>query len=327
MQHNTPHFISRPLAVLAGSLAALACAALSVGAWAQAPAAKAGAARPAQASFESTKAAVEALVAVVKGGDNAAIAAVLGPGAGRVLRSGDAQIDAQARSDFLVAQQQNSVVEADGDSRANLLIGPNSWPVPFPLVKSGERWRFDTRAGLQQYLDRQIGANELAVLAVLDSYVQAQREYVLRDHSRNGLLEYAQRMVSSADQRDGLYWPVATGERPSPMGARFALANLGPYRGTDDAPQPFHGYYFRPLTGQGPHADGGAYDYIVKGHQIGGFALIATPARQGVSGLMSFIVNHDGVVFSKKLGRDSTAAAARISRFDPEASWKREAPP
>jgi Protein of unknown function (DUF2950) len=162
------------------------------------------------------------------------------------------------------------------------------------------------------------------VLAVLDTYVQAQREYVQRDRTRNGLLEYAQRIVSSEGQRDGLYWPVAAGEPPSPMGARFALATLGPYRGTDDAPQPFHGYYFRPLTSQGPTAAGGAYDYVVKGHQIGGFAMIATPARYGVSGVMTFIVNHDGVVFAKDLGRDSAAVAARISRFDPGAGWRRE---
>ena len=179
----------------------------------------------------------------------------------------------------------------------------------------------------RQYLDRQIGANELAVVAVMDTYVQAQREYVLRDRNRNGLLEYAQRMVSSEGQRDGLYWPAPAGEPPSPMGARFALAQLGPYRGSDDAPQPFNGYYFRPLTGQGAGAAGGAYDYIVKGRQIGGFALIATPARYGVSGLMSFIVNHDGVVFSKNLGADTAAVAARITRFNPDTGWKREEAP
>jgi Protein of unknown function (DUF2950) len=302
-------------------VAALACAG-SV--WSQGSAAKAA---QQQATFETPRAAVDALVAAVKAGDNAPIAKVLGPGAGRVLNSGDPQLDAKARADFLRVQEQNAILEADGDTRATLLLGPNYWPLPFQLVKAGARWRFDTTGGLQQYLDRQIGANELAVMAVLDTYVQAQREYVLRDRNRDGLLEYAQRIVSSEGQRDGLYWPVDAGQPPSPMGARFALASLGPYRGTDDAPEPFHGYYFRPLTAQGASAAGGAYDYIVKGKQIGGFAMIATPARQGVSGVMTFIVNHDGVVFSKNLGRDSAAAAARITRFDPGAGWQRETAP
>jgi hypothetical protein len=326
--HMIHHTILRAAAALVAGLVGLAGSGLAADAAAQpATPAQAGKPRPAQATFETPQAAVEALVAAGKSGVRGSIAEVLGPGAGRVLRSGDPQVDAQAISDFLVAQQQNSVLEADGKDRANLLIGPNYWPLPFPLVRNGGRWRFDTRAGLQQYLDRQIGANELAVLEVLDSYVQAQREYVLRDRTRNGLLEYAQRMVSSEGLRDGLYWPAAAGEPLSPMGARFALASLGPLRGTDDAPEPFQGYYFRPLTGQGPHAADGAYDYIVKRHQIGGFALIATPARHGVSGLMSFIVNHEGVVFSKNLGRDGSAAAARLTRFDPDPSWKREPNP
>lgn len=325
--HRTTHSIHRPASLLATCLASLACAGVPSDALAQAPTAKTHSAKPAQATFETAKAAVDALVAAVKSNANGPIATVLGPGAGKVLDSGDAQLDAKARSDFLVAQQQNSVLEADGDTRATLLIGANYWPVPFQLVRSGERWHFDTRAGLQQYLERQIGANELAVLAVLDTYVQAQREYVQRDRTRNGLLEYAQRMVSSEGQRDGLYWPVAAGEAASPMGARFALASLGRYRGTDESPQPFNGYYFRPLTAQGPSAVGGAYDYIVKGHQIGGFAMIATPARYGVSGVMSFIVNHDGVVFSKNLGRETAAVTARMTRFNPDAGWRRESAP
>jgi len=147
-----------------------------------------------------------------------------------------------------------------------------------------------------------------------------------RDDTENGLLEYAQRIVSSEGQRDGLYWPVAAGEPPSPIGARFALAALGRWRGTDDAPQPFHGYCFRPLTAQGPHAPGGAYDYRVKGHQIGGFALLAWPAQWGVSGIMTFIVNHDGVVHSRNFRPQTPQRIQRIQCFDPGPSWKREAP-
>lgn len=329
MQHtlkNRPH---PALNLLAAALTTVALSALGLSPSAHAqtkPAAAAGARAP-QLSFETPQAAVDALVAAVRAGTPGPIAQVLGSGAGRVLHSGDPALDARARKEFLDAYQQSAAIEAEGDARASLVIGPNQWPLPFPIVRVGARWRFDTQVGVRQYLDRQIGANELAVLAVMDTYVQAQREYVLRDRNRNGLLEYAQRMVSSEGQRDGLYWPAAAGEPPSPMGARFALAHLGPYRGSDDAPQPFNGYYFRPLTGQGASAAGGAYDYIVKGRQIGGFALIATPARYGVSGLMSFIVNHDGVVFSKNLGADTAAVAARITRFNPDTGWKREEAP
>jgi len=310
-------------------LALLAMLALAQPVWAQPAATAAAPAKPAatQASFDSSQAAIDALVAAVKSGPRPAIAKVLGPGAGRVLNSGDSQADAQAREEFLAACAQAWALDTEGDERATLLLGDKRWPLPFPVVKTGQRWRFDTRSGVQEFLDRQIGANELAVLAVMDTYVQAQREYVLRDRNRDGLLEYAQRLVSSEGQRDGLYWPTAPGEALSPMGARFALAHLGRYRGSDDAPQPFHGYYFRPLTGQGAAAAGGAYEYIVNGRQIGGFAMIATPARHGVSGLMSFIVNHDGVVFSRNLGPDTASVAARITRFNPDAGWKREEAP
>jgi hypothetical protein len=329
MQHTLKKRPQPARTLLAAALSTVVLSALGLNpsAHAQAKPPAAVGARAPQLSFDTPQAAVDALVAAVRTGTPGPITQVLGPGAGRVLRSGDPALDAHARKEFLDAHQQSAAIEADGDARASLLIGPNQWPLPFPIVRAGARWRFDTKAGLRQYLDRQIGANELAVVAVMDTYVQAQREYVLRDRNRNGLLEYAQRMVSSEGQRDGLYWPAAAGEPPSPMGARFALAHLGPDRGSDDAPQPFNGYYFRPLTGQGARAAGGAYDYIVKGRQIGGFALIATPARYGVSGLMSFIVNHDGVVFSKNLGPDTAAVAARITRFNPDTGWKREEAP
>ncbi len=324
MQH-TPRSFLRFNLPMAACLATAALGATPSAALAQATAS--AAARAAPSTFDSPEAAVAALVAAVQTGASERIAAVLGKGAGKVLRSGDEQADAQARSDFLASHQQRARIEAVNDARAVLHIGEADWALPFPIVRTGSRWQFDTQVGLQQYLDRQIGGNELGVLAVLDAYVQAQREYVLRDRNRNGLLEYAQRMVSSEGQRDGLYWPAASSEPPSPMGARFALANLGKYRGTDESPQPFNGYFFRPLTAQGPAAADGAYDYLVKGRQIGGFALLATPARYGVSGVMSFVVNHDGVVFSKNLGRDTDKAAARITRFNPDAGWQRETPP
>ena len=308
---------------------AAACTLAATASWAQQAPLSQGAVgvrstKPAQATFETAKAAVDALVQAVQKNTSGTIAAVLGPGADKVINSGDPQADASTRERFLAAHQQASYLEGDGDNRATLIVGAASWPFPFPLVKQGERWRFDTKRGLQQYLDRQIGGNELAVMTVLEAYVQAQREYAQRDRNRDGLLEYAQRTVSSEGQQDGLYWPVPAGTPPSPMGAQFALASLGRYRGTDESPQPVHGYYFRPLTSQGPSANGGAYDYVVKGHQIGGFAMIATPARHGVSGVMTFLVSHDGVVFSANLGKSTTAKAAQITRFDPGPLWLRE---
>ena len=291
------------------------------------PAATAGkASRRAQLRFESPEAAVSALVQAARAENRERVLAVLGAGGRRVVESGDPQIDAEARARLLAAYERGHTIEAESERRATLLLGENQWPLPFPLVKDQDgRWRFDTAAGVKEYLDRQVGQNELDVLKVMDAYVQAQIEYAQRDYTENGLLEYAQRIVSSEGQRDGLYWPVATGEPPSPIGARFALAALGRWRGTDDAPQPFHGYYFRPLTAQGPHAPGGAYDYMVKGHQIGGFALLAWPAQWGVSGIMTFIVNHDGVVYSRNFGPQTPQRIQRIQRFDPGPSWKREA--
>jgi len=280
---------------------------------------------PAQLRFDSAQAAVSALVEAARADDRKRVLAVLGAGGRRVVESGDSQIDAQTRARFLAAYERRHEIEAEGPRRATLLLGEEQWPLPFPLVKDKHsRWRFDTAAGVQEYLDRQVGENELDVLKVMDAYVQAQREYAQRDYTHNGLLEYAQRIVSSEGQRDGLYWPVAAGEKPSPMGARFALAALGHWRGSDDAPQPFHGYYFRPLTAQGPHARGGAYDYLVNGHQIGGFALLAWPAQWGVSGIMSFVVNHDGVVYQRNFGPQTQHRVERIERFDPGAGWVRE---
>jgi hypothetical protein len=293
------------------------------------PAAAKAAAKPTrprvQLRFDSPEAAVSALVEAARAEDRERVFAVLGPGGRKVVESGDPQIDSETRYRFLAAYERGHGIEAQGEQRAILLLGEEQWPLPFPLVKDRDGlWRFDTVAGVQEYLDRQVGQNELDVLKVMDAYVQAQREYVQRDYSENGLLEYAQRIVSSEGKRDGLYWPTAAGEPPSPMGARFALAALGRWRGTDDAPQPFHGYFFRPLTGQGPHARGGAYDYIVKGHQIGGFALMAWPAKYGVSGIMTFIVNHDGVVYSRDFGPQTAQRVERIQRFDPGPQWKRE---
>lgn len=282
--------------------------------------------REAQLDFETPKQAAAALVDAARNKDAAQLRRVLGPGAGRVIASGDAAQDESTRQAFLTAAEQATFAEAAGEGRAVLLLGNAAWPLPFPLVRdAGQRWRFDTRAGLQEFLDRQIGANELAAIQVVRAYVDAQREYVLRDRNRNGLLEYAQRLVSSPGQRDGLYWPGEAGQPASPLGAAIGVAEARKLPGPADSPQPLHGYFFRVLKAQGAAAPGGALSYLVGERMIGGFALVAWPARWGVSGVMTFSVNHEGVVYSRNLGKETARTAATMVRFDPVPGWAAEA--
>ena len=277
---------------------------------------------PPQLTFETPQQATAALVTAARAKDTGQLRRVLGPGAGRVIASGDPAQDEATRQAFLAAAEEAAYVESAGDDRAVLLIGKSAWPLPFPLVRDAkQRWRFDTRAGLQEFLDRQIGANELAAMQSVRAYVDAQREYVLRDRNRNGLLEYAQRLVSSEGQRDGLYWPSAPGAPVSPLGAAIGAAEARKLPGPSASPQPFHGYFFRVLKAQGAAAPGGALSYLVGDRLIGGFALVAWPARWGVSGVMSFIVNHDGVVYSRNLGRETPRLAAGMTGYDPAAGW------
>ena len=206
-----------------------------------------------------------------------------------------------------------------------MLLGQRAWPLPFPLMRDTQgQWHFDTEAGLREFLNRQIGANELDAMEAVRAYVDAQREYVLRDRNRNGLLEYAQSLVSTEGQRDGLYWPVEPGQPPSPLGSALGVAEARLLRPSNESPQPYHGYFFRVLTAQGPAAPGGALDYRVGTRLIGGFALVAYPARWGVSGVMTFIVNHQGVVYSRNLGKDTARIASSMLRYDPVPGWKLE---
>ena len=282
-------------------------------------------AQPAQQRFDSAQSAADALVLAARSSDTSKLRRILGAGARHVLSSGDAQQDERTRAEFVAAAEAGMRVDVQNDDRAVLLLGATEWPLPFPLVREGDqRWRFDTRAGLQEFLDRQIGANELAAIEVVRAYVDAQREYVLRDHTRNGLLEYAQHLVSSVGQRDGLYWPTEDGEAPSPLGAALGAADTHSLRGVSQQALAYHGYRFRILRSQGPSAPGGAFSYVVNGRMIGGFAMVAYPARWKVSGVMSFIVNHDGVVFSRNLGAKTASIASKMAHFDPSAGWKVE---
>jgi hypothetical protein len=206
-----------------------------------------------------------------------------------------------------------------------LNVGEKDWPFPIPLVKQGDQWFFDTKAGKEEILNRRIGENELSTVQTLLAIVDAQREYAMHDRNNDGIREYAEKFGSDPGKKNGLYWPMMPGEEPSPLGELVADARAEGYRrsGTQQGPIPFHGYYFRMLKKQGKHAAGGAFDYVVKNKMIGGFAVIAYPAAYGSSGVMTFIVSHEGVVYQKDLGKNTAKTATAMTSFDPDKTWKK----
>ena len=278
-----------------------------------------------QRSFASGEEAASALVAALKSHDKAALAAILGAGSSQWISSGDPDADHAAADRFVHQFEEKHAVSPQGDARATLTVGSDDWPFAFPLVRSGERWHFDTDAGRNEMLARRIGQNELAVINVMLAIVDAEHDYASADRNKDGIREYASKFKSSPGKQDGLYWPTAEGEPPSPLGPLMVQAASEGYaknaKGTNGEARTYHGYHFRLLTGQGPHAKGGTLDYIVKGHMIGGFAAIAYPARYDNSGVMTFIVNHDGVVYQRDLGPETATKARAITRFDPGPGW------
>ena len=206
-----------------------------------------------------------------------------------------------------------------------LVIGEKDWPFPIPLVKKADQWIFDTKAGKEEILNRRIGENELSTVQTLLAVVDAQREYAMNDRDNDGLLEYAEKFRSDPGKKNGLYWETKEGEQPSPLGELVADARAEGYTraGTKQSPIPFHGYYFRMLKKQGKHAAGGAFDYVVKNNMIGGFAVVAYPAVYGSSGVMTFVVNYEGVVYEKDLGKNTVKTAKAMTSFDPDKTWKK----
>ena len=283
--------------------------------------------KPAQGAegtaFPSAQAGVDKFVAASRTNDVAALDKILGPDGRDILHSGDAQADKNALGRFVAAYDASHRLVAANPIKTTLAVGADEWPLPIPLVKRAEGWRFDTAAGREELLARRIGRNELITIEACKAFVDAQREYASSDRG-DGILDYAQRFVSTKGKRDGLYWPAKSGEPQSPLGPMFAKAQAAGYApGASGKPQPFNGYYFRILQGQGPAAKGGAYSYIAHGKMMGGFALIATPATYGVSGVMTFIINQDGEVFQRDLGPETVARAGQIKSFDPEPGWKK----
>jgi len=278
---------------------------------------------PPQQLFDTPDAAVDAFVAAVKSNDPKSIFAVLGPGSGKLINSGDPVLDQQARQRFLDSYAAKHALVAEDDSTTILEVGPDSWPTPIPLVKTTGGWRFDAPAGAQQILNRRIGRDEIAAIRGCLFYVDAQNDYFDRAKRGRGTGFYAQRLVSTEGHYDGLYWPVAEGEPLSPLGPLVQQAESEGYPSdlVKGRRTSYQGYYYHILTAQGPNADGGAKSYVADGKMIAGFALVAWPARYGASGVQTFIVDQDGIVFQKDLGPDTARAAAAITRYDPDPSW------
>jgi len=237
-----------------------------------------------------------------------------------IVFSGDEVADREARKRFVSAYDAKHNVNVEGD-KAFLVVGADDFPLPIPLIRREANWTFDTAAGRLEVLYRRIGRNELDAIQTCLAYVDAQNEYAEKDRTGAGPGVYARRIVSSSGKKDGLYWPASDGDA-SPLGELVAQASEEGYKaGTGRTP--YHGYYYRILTRQGPNAPGGVLNYIVRGKMIGGFALLAFPAEYGNSGVMTFLVNHSGTVYQKDLGDYTTSLAERMTWFDPDQTWKK----
>ena len=273
----------------------------------------------AQQAYPTPENAAAALVAAVKTGTKSAILKVLGNAGADIVESGDDVADAEMRQRFLSAYDARNSIRTEGNKKATLILGADDFPFPIPLVNGRTGWEFDTAAGRREVLYRRIGRNELDAIQTSLAFVDAQNEYAEKDRTGEGAGVYAQRVVSTPGKKDGLFW--RDDSDPSPLGELMAQASAEGYKAEQAAP--YHGYYFRILRGQGSDAPGGAFNYVVKGKMIGGFALIAYPAEYGNSGVMTFMVNHAGTVYQKDLGDRTLRIVARIILFDPDQTWKK----
>lgn len=277
-----------------------------------------------QMSFASPVETVSALVAAVRENDDARLLKILGPGSGDLISSGDRVADQKGRDRFLKAYEEKNRLDLSDEDRAVLIVGSKDYPFPIPIVRLGDSWRFDTPSGMDEILNRRIGRNELHTIEVMLAYIDAQREYACMARGDGGK-EFAQKFASSEGKKDGLYWQVAEGEAESPFGPLIARAAREGYAGglNQTSPEPFHGYYFNIIKAQGEHASGGAFDYVADGKMVLGFALVAYPAKYGASGIMTFIVNQEGVIYEKDLGEETATVAAAMTAFDPDDTWRK----
>jgi hypothetical protein len=310
------------------SLAALACVFAPVlpaqqTSAAETPAAKAVSTTAASATlakrFSSPEQAADALVNAAGQFDQTALKEILGLDSNDIVFSGEPAQDKQRAADFAAeAHEKKSVsISPRGGRRAFLLVGNEDWPFPVPIVKVGDKWSFDSKAGRREILYRRIGENELDAIQICHGFVEAQQEYALKPREGYQVNQYAQNIISTPGKQDGLAWQNADGTWGGPIGEKAAQAiQKGYSRG-----EPYHGYFFKVLKGQGPAAPLGQLDYVIKGAMIGGFALVAAPAEYGVTGVKTFIVSNDGVVYEKDFGAGTYEAFKKMDRFNPDPSW------
>jgi hypothetical protein len=270
-------------------------------------------------SFESPEAAVEAFVAALEANDLPALRGMLGPDAEGLLESGDSLQDKDDRSAFVAAYRARHSLDTDGDDRRVLVVGAKDWPFPVPIVKRGGRWHLDGKESVDELIYRRVGANELGAIRVCRGCVDAQLEYAAAGHDGDPAGIYALKLISDPGLHNGLYWESAGGEVESPVGPFIANAAAEGYRSVKG--HPYHGYVYQMLYRQGAHAKGGVREYFADGLLTGGFSLVARPAEYGVSGVMTFLVNQDGIVYQKDLGEDTAATVKAMDTFDPDDSW------
>ncbi len=277
-----------------------------------------------QKTFSSPKEALKTLVEAARGNDATSLLAIFGPEGKDIISSGDAVADERGRERFVRSADEAIKFSKLDDKRVLAVIGKDKWTFPVPIVKSGKGWIFSTKDGKEEILNRRIGRNELNTIQVCLTYVTAQREYAAKDRNGDGVLQFARHFLSNKDKKDGLYWEAAPGEEMSPLGPLIARASEEGYPvGKDKKPTPYHGYYFKILKGQGKNAQGGEIDYIRDGKMVAGFALAAYPAKYGVSGIMTFMVDQAGTVYEKDMGPKTEEVAKEISRYDPDKTWKK----
>jgi hypothetical protein len=292
-----------------------------------------------QVAFASPEEALQSLVRAARDNDRATLAGLFGPDYEKLL-SGDEAEDDKDLAEFASAVHDSARLEKINDGKYTITVGSDNWPIPVPVVQKDGKWVFDTKAGLEEVTNRRIGENELSAIATCRAYAVAQWEYYTEgDWDRDGVAEYAQKLFSTPGKHDGMYWETAEGDSPSPLGRLVAAASAEIHAPAQSASAatgkgassrepstlvraPYHGYYFKILTRQGPHAPGGAYSYIINGNMIAGHALVAYPDEWGSSGAMTFIINQQGRVYEKNLGRDTGKIVATMTAYNPDPSWK-----
>jgi hypothetical protein len=276
-----------------------------------------------QKTFSSPLEAVHALLEAARSGDPAQLEPLLGPQAPQLIAAGDAGSAKELLAGFVKAYGEKHRLSVEAQGFEHLQVGSADWPFPFPIVRDGKVWYFDVDRGNQEILDRRIGRDELGAIAVCEGYVQSQVDYGSKGRDGNPSGIYAQRFHSNPGKQDGLYWPVSKGEPESPMGPLVASASAAEHaRQPAESPVPYYGYFYRILTEQGADAPGGAKSYIVDGKLTGGFALIAYPAEYRSSGIMTFIVNQDGVIYQQDLGDQTGELAPKMTAYNPDGSWE-----